>query len=192
MIGKVLSYDPVTYIIRFTVPLYIENAEALPLDVWDRPNPGDEVYIFEDDKSYGTLYVYHKMGIRDKDKHILQTDSLDVVMDESSQKLSVTQKSGATMTVDFSGKSINITFGGADVMIDTKSIHLGNGGNEPAILFNKYEQRMKDLYKALANHKHGTSMGPSTPPIGGEEAKFSSTFPSTLSKDKSNHVDIMK
>lgn len=191
MIGKVLSYDKTSYQIKFTVPLYIEEGEALPLNTWDRPNPGDEVYIFEDD-SFGGLYCYAKMGSRDPKVHKLQTDSLEILMDEDKGNLSISHTSGMKLNIDMSGKKINLSFSGADLTVDTDKIHLGNKGNQPAVLFNEYERRFKELYAALASHKHGSSMGPTTPPIGGELSKFSGSFPSTLSNDKSNSVDIMK
>lgn len=192
MIGEVISYEKGTYKIKFKVPLYIEEAEAIPLNTWDRPDPGDIVYIFQDDELFGGQYLYVKQGSLDPDIHQIQTDTLEVTLDEKNDKLNVNYKDTLTLDIDLSGKKINLSFSGSELTIDTGKVHVGNSGNQPAVLFNEYEKRFKDLYSALASHKHGTSMGPSTPPLPPEVVKFQSSFPSTLSNDKSENVDIMK
>lgn len=192
MIGKVLSCEDVTYIIKFTVPLYIQEAEAIPLDTWNKAQPGDEVYIYQDEDKFGGQYVYKLMGTRDPGVHKLKTDTLEATIDEKGKKFNLNYDGKMSLDIDLSSNKINLSFSGAELTLDTQKIHLGNSGNVPAVLFDKYEQRFKDLYAALANHKHGTAMGPSTPPLPPELPKFSSSFPSTLSQDKSNNVDLMK
>ena len=192
MIGKVLSYDEVSYVIRFTVPLYIEDAEAIPLDTWNKPNVGDEVYIFQDDDLFGGQYCYHKMGDRSEERHILETDSLKIVLNESDKKLDLTYLDKLKLSINLNSNKIKLEFTESELTINTKKIHLGDNMNSPAVLFDKYEKRFKDLYKALATHIHNSPAGPTSPPSPPELVKFSTVFPNSLSEDKSNNVDIMK
>lgn len=192
MIGKVLEYVKGSYIIKFTVPLYIEKAEAIPMNEWDRPNVGDEVYIFQDEDLFGGQFVFHKMGTRDENIHKMQTDTLDIILDESADTLDINYKDTCKVKIDLGGAKISVEYADAETTIDVKTLHLGNNGNEPAVLGDKYEARWKELYQMLANHKHGTSMGPSTPPLPPELPKWSGSLPNKVKDDLSKNVDIMK
>lgn len=192
MVGRVIDYNEVTYVIRFTVPGYIEEAEAIPLNQWDRPDPDDEVWIFQEDTLFGSLYTYHKMGSRDEHIHEMQTDKFEVRLDEENDKLDIKFLDKFSLTIDLKNDKIDLTSTKSEVTLDVKKIHLGNSQNQPAVLGDEYEKRFKDLYKALASHTHGTSMGPSTPPLPPDLVKFQAQFPNTIKNDLSKNVDIMK
>lgn len=192
MIGKVLEYVQGSYIIKFTVPLYIEKAEAIPMNGWDRPNEGDEVYIFQDDDLFGGQFVYHKMGTRDEKIHKMQTDTLDITLDEDSDLLDINYKDTCKVQIDLGNKKINVEYPDAEITLDAKKLHLGNDSNQPAVLGDEYEKRFKELYNMLASHKHGTSMGPSTPPLPPEMTKWQSTLPNQVKNDLSKNVDLIK
>jgi hypothetical protein len=192
MIGTVISYEEVSYIIKFTVPGRIEEAKAIPLNSWDRPNEGDEVQIFELESAFGCLYTYHKMGDRDTKIHKMQTDKFEVILNEDKNTLNIKFIDKLEIDIDVNNNKIVIDSSQSEVSMKAKKVHIGDNGNEPAVLGDKYEKRFKDLYAALASHTHGSSMGPTTPPLPPELVKFQATFPNTLSQDKSKNVDIMK
>ena len=97
-LGSVTSIvDSSKFIIRFSVPKFIEDQIAYPMDVYDEPNIGDPIVLFELESVFGLSYMYSKERLRD-----------------------FTRLKIGESTVELKNDKINIKSNGGNVVVDAK------------------------------------------------------------------------
>ena len=129
-------YDPNTFVIKFTVKNYIEDAIAYPADLApDEPNVGDPVLIYETETIFGYSFLYTKLRLKDHIRMKLGNSSIEVhdyqvyIHTENGNEVNVTSDGDInipsnTGAINIRGKSeVNINCS-ADVKVKGNNITL--------------------------------------------------------------------
>jgi len=159
LIGKVTQVNSEFHVIKFTVDNYIENATAYPLMSFDEPVVDDEIFLFELDNLFKSVYFYVKKKNDDYIRMRFQEKSISILSDrveiitqgntlvlKDDQSVELSNSSGASLTMDSFG---NVVLNG------TTSIKVGSS----AVL-----KLVNETFLALFNaHVHtGVITGPSS------------------------------
>lgn len=126
-------YNPNTFVIKFTVKNYIEDAIAYPADLApDEPNKGDPVLIYETETIFGYSFLYTKLRLKDHIRMKLGNSSIEIHDD----RINVNTENGNTVIITSDGNitvssksDINIeSSGGAVTVKGTSSVNIESSG----------------------------------------------------------------
>jgi hypothetical protein len=90
--------------------------------------------------------------------------------------------------VHSTGQDLDVRVVEADATFIAANVKVGGrDANEPLVLGNKRNERWERLYDQLVAHKHGSAVGPTTPPLAPELAQWQTQERTTLADDVSDN-----
>lgn len=75
------SHSKLKFVIKFTAKGIVENAVAYPVNVFDQPEVGDEVMIYELETIFGFSYMYQKLKLTDDTRLKVEGSIIDIDKD---------------------------------------------------------------------------------------------------------------
>ena len=141
--------------------IFDDSAEPYVELAWHKPVAGDAA-VTADSSGDRTQTADRTQGqtafirlSKDGDVLIQNQDAAKVRLNALENSISIEHPGGTTIVMDSSG---GVTVTATKIVLKSSDVELTDNADTPAV-------RGNDLVKYLLTHKHGTGMGPSSPPL---------------------------